>query len=190
MNQKQFLEKVKPELERARIKVLINSKGEFNGSFDSVERELTVNTNGQLVFQTLIHEYCHFLQWKNERQKWNFLTKGVDVFFEWIDGKDFTEEKTSKALVQTIELELDCERKSLELIRNWHLDVNPFLYTTAANAYLFSYIFSYKYRQFVMGIYKPEILRYMPGHLLDLEDYLDENNIPKNVIDVFENLFE
>lgn len=58
------------------------------------------------ILTNLIHEYCHFLQWKNgDRQ--------------WLKGNGDHIEGTSYIL-----LEERTERESMRLIREWHLPVN------------------------------------------------------------------
>lgn len=190
MNQSQFLEFIKPELDKSKIKLIVNSRPELDGSFDGSFKEITLNKKADFVFQTLIHEYCHFRQWKENRKLWNRCIKGICNFFDWLEGEEFSEKQLEKYLGELLELEVDCEQRALKLIKEYNLDVNPYLYTEAANACLFSYIFIYKYRTLSKeSIYKRSILRLMPGRLLELEDYLDEDNLPKNTIKEFENIF-
>ena len=55
----------------------------FNNSFDS-------------WFPVFVHEYCHFLQWKNELSKWESYNKYLVSFGNYLDGK------TSKINKKTI----------------------------------------------------------------------------------------
>jgi hypothetical protein len=70
------------------------------------------------VLTNLIHEYCHFLQWKNGDAIWKRLRGDA------IDGESY------------VTLEEHTERDSLRLIREWHLPVNHSAIRKRSRAYI------------------------------------------------------
>ena len=92
---------------------------EPRGSQWGIIRVGTGNRKPINVLTNLIHEYCHFLQWKNGDSIWKKLHDG-----ESIEGASY------------VTLEEHTERDSLRLIREWHLPVNHSAIRKRSRAYI------------------------------------------------------
>ncbi len=92
MNLKQFIKYTQPELKSCGIKLQILKHADFGGYFCDVEKELVVWDGGDLVFQTLIHEFCHFEQYRSNNLFWNLNSFSSDLFFKWLEGQETKKE--------------------------------------------------------------------------------------------------
>jgi hypothetical protein len=103
----------------------------------------------------LAHEFCHFLQWKESSKVWKDITFTVDkrtydsttVIDEWLGGKDFSKEVLDKAFDAVMKLELDCERRTVNLLRKLKAPINIKEYIQKANSYVLFYRECRKTRQ-------------------------------------------
>jgi len=93
-------------------------------------------------FGVLIHEYCHFLQWRDDSKLWNRFCD-YDVTYSQIILKP---EKYKRELVTLMELEIDCERSAYNIIKNNKLFDHK-AYAKTANAILYKYAMLYKYNK-------------------------------------------
>jgi hypothetical protein len=88
----------------------------------------------------LIHEYCHFIQWRDDCKEWrDFELKGL-AFSEIIQ----TPKKYKKELLVLLNLELDCEKKVVSILGKKNLFLDKKKYVQTANAILYKYGFLYK----------------------------------------------
>jgi hypothetical protein len=148
------------------------------GWFDSRKREFIVAMQGKGGFSTLIHEYSHFLQWRDRKKYYNRLLKSCDIVFSWIAGKFYKKDVVEEAIKYVIELEWDCEMGALELIKKYDLDVDIKKYIQSANAYIMFYHVIHNTRKWCKkSPYNPEITRSMPECLQPLEYYQILDNI-------------
>jgi hypothetical protein len=180
MTRKNFICKVVNELIDDKFSVLINYNKELSlgGSFDYSNREFIVSMATKGGFEVFIHEYSHFLQWKNEKKYFMSLINNCYIVFDWLDGTFYKKAIVTEAIKGVIELEWDCERKSIDLIKKYKLDVNIEEYCKSANSYLLFYNIVRQERNWYgkEGGNK-KLLDTMPVTILDLDYYLDENNI-------------
>ncbi len=167
--------------------VLLHRKDNLSGyggwfSSEDGEKELVVALDHHMGFEIFIHEYCHFLQWKNKRQFWDESDKYYDILFEWIEKPELQIPETEliKSLETILAIEHDCESIVLKLtklnpIQNFDRDK----YIRAANAYLWSYHINKELRKRPKNpIYTEELLESMPNTFNpDLNHYLDKNNL-------------
>ena len=181
MTKANFISKVVNELLEDNFSVLFlqeknidNCGGIFNGG----DKEFIVAIKNKMGFEVLVHEYCHYLQWKYDRSNYNRLINGHAIIADWLDGKFFKKSIIKYAIDLIIELEWDCELRSVDLIKKNKLDINLESYIQGANSYILYYHIVRKTRTFGgRTIYKPSLLKSMPTKIMDLEYYLDENNI-------------
>lgn len=105
----------------------------------------------------IVHEYCHSLQ---------FLYYGRKYF-----------EKTS-----LLDLELDCEQKTVEALKEFKIDVDLNAYVKASNAHVYGYAFSNNpYKTFRRPPHMVKFIRQqMPDCFLPPEEY---RNPPQWLID-------
>lgn len=153
---------------------------------DDDKREFAVAMKHHMGFEILIHEYCHFLQWKNDRKFWDQHLSSYDLLFDWISDKSLVvdEKDLQQSFESIIKTEHDCESKVLKLIR--HNPIENFddeKYRRAVNAYLWSYHLNREFRQRPnKPIYTTRVLHNMPSSFnFDVNYYLDSSNMTENM---------
>lgn len=145
-------------------------------------KEFVVAMNHPLGFETALHEYCHFLQWKNNPKLWNKSETTYGILFDWIDNPEsnYTTEELQESLHDILEIEHDCEKLALDFASMHNLENFDYnLYAQAANAYLWHYHINRIFRKkSPIPIYNTDITKYMSKNLnSDLSFYLDIKNL-------------
>lgn len=153
---------------------------------DEGEEEFVVAMKHHMGFEILIHEYCHFLQWKTNLALWEKSTQTYDILFDWISDKEsiVSEESLNQSLHDILEVEHDCEQRVLKLVKNSPIeDFDTDKYIRAVNAYLWSYHINRELRlKPKRPIYSERVLEHMPNTFNpDLAFYLDRNNLTDTV---------
>ncbi len=133
-----------------RFKDGVRCNGFFYDASDKPEDDrvpvLAVATNSNTP-QVLIHEYCHMQQYLESADVWLELGKGGEVW-DWLMGKDYEDmECVDRSLIAYYKVEVDCERRSVELHQKWNTDQNIDEYIQKANAYTLFYFFMREHRQ-------------------------------------------
>jgi len=144
------------------------------GWFCSNPLEMVCAYKARLGFEILIHEYNHFLQWKDDNEFWVRCGGNDGDFHTWLmdDSFKLSKKKVDICYNQAVELERDCEIRSIQMIKDYALDVDVEKYTKEANAYLYVYHECKKLREWnPYPIYTPKILEKMPNVILPLECY-------------------
>lgn len=175
MTRNEFIGKVAVECVTNGVSLKIVQKTSvcnYAGWFDSNIKELVCAYKNPNGFETLIHEYNHFLQWKNRPDFWQKCDGDNNPFLCWLQGDEMTKNKLTRAFYKALELERDCEIQSIKTIKSLNLDVDVEKYTKEANSYLFSYHFVRKYRDWpARTIYTKSLVEQMPNKILPLENY-------------------
>lgn len=132
------------------------------GFFDSNRKLLVVATKDHHWFDILIHEYCHFLQYKYDYKYWN------DPIFEEINIFDFSNYKGNakrfrEAYEKTCQIEIDCDRRAVQLIKKHNLDIDLDEYIRYANLYHACYQYYLKYKTYIQ-LDKISHLRFLFSH--------------------------
>lgn len=192
-----FIVKVVRELLNYDFSVLLYNLEQLEDScggwcwIDDDNREFAVAMKHHMGFEILIHEYCHFLQWKNDRKLWDKSMATYDILFDWltnpvldflpeIKNRIFSDNELDQSLHDIVEIEHDCEKRVLKLVKNnpiENFDINK--YIRAANAYLWSYHLNRELRKRPLKpIYSQRVLEHMPYTFnTDLSFYLDKSNL-------------
>lgn len=183
-----FTSKIVKELLKHGFSVLLHNKEHLNGyggwfGTDVGEEEFVVAMKHHMSFEIMIHEYCHFLQWKYDREFWDNSSEHYDLLFDWISDQNLvaTEEDLVKSLNTILSIEHDCEKRVLKLVQNNPIEgFDKDKYIRAVNAYLWSYHINKELRQRPKNpIYSERVLEHMPNTFdSNLSFYLDSNNIP------------
>ena len=152
------------------------------------KREFAVAMKHHMGFEILIHEYCHFLQWKTDRKFWDSTLKTYDVLFDWIADPtlNISEEDLEQSFKDIMAIEHDCEKRVLKLVKNCPIeDFDTDKYIRAVNAYLWSYHLNRELRQRPINpIYSERVLVHMPNTFNEnLSYYLDKNNLTQETRD-------
>lgn len=106
-----------------------------SGWFDSSPLMLVCSTGGSEAdwLGVLLHEYSHLTQWAEGSAIWREHDKSPGMW-SWLEGKPL---KNAKAVVElTQELEADCERRTVRLIKELKAPINLERYCREANAYI------------------------------------------------------
>jgi len=193
MTRNEFIAKVAIECIENDVSLKIIQKeivSGYSGWFDSNKKELMCAYKSVSGFETLIHEYHHFLQWKNNPKLWKECEADRNPFLCWMQGEEITKNKLTRSFNKAIKLERDCEIKSINFIKKHGLSVNVERYIKEANAYIFSYHYVKKYRNWPSGsIYTKELIDKMPDKILSFENYkkgVDESG--KRIILLYEQI--
>lgn len=98
--------------------------------------------------QTFAHEYCHFLQWLDKGEVWKDFRKikneDLDKIFH---NKPIKEETLDNVLRWSKNIELDCEKRTVKLLKKYKVDVDIKRYIQKANVYIHFYNYAKRYRQ-------------------------------------------
>jgi len=85
---------------------------------------------------TMLHEYSHLTQWAEGAPVWK-ADETSGSWMEWVNGKHV---RNAQRLIRiTQELEADCERRAVRLMREMAAPVDVELYSRGANAYVHFY---------------------------------------------------
>jgi hypothetical protein len=139
-------------------------------------------------FETLVHEFNHLRQWKEHDPIW--LNEHIH-FWAWVSGE--TPKLSHRNVVMSVRrlrnLELDCEKRSVRMIRKYKLPIDIEHYIKGANAYVKFYTLLGKTGAWcTKSTYRTKkIMRYMPTRFMPERWYrtLDK----QFVADVFEHCY-
>lgn len=131
-----------------------------SGYFDDVDKTLVVACGKPFSdwIEILVHEYSHMEQWLYD-DRWEYWGECCQKLWEWIDGELMMNTvQLTKVLDGMIELERDCEVRSLANIDKFNLKINKSSYSKKANLYLYSYRIMPILKKFPTGIYENKSL--------------------------------
>lgn len=141
------------------------------GFFSDVDKELVVafkqsTENFVLVF---VHEFCHYLQWKEKSKIYRKADPYIPTLDKYIAGKIKRSKRTDTAaeLVQTMELE--CEKKTIQLIKDYQIPYNIENCIRKSNSYIYFYSILKSTRKWytVSPTTVPKIIDQMPATFLN-----------------------
>ena len=106
------------------------------GYFSEDERKLHVAGLANDWVLTMVHEYCHFEQWKESKFIGPKYETAYVLFDEWITGnKKLKKEQKLRYTKLIQECELDCEKRALKYIIKYDV-CSPEEYIQKSNAYV------------------------------------------------------
>lgn len=155
--------------------VMLGKENKCNGYFDDVSKVLTVGINKPLNqwFSTLVHESCHFDQWRENCKAWRdyYADSCSDNILDKILSGEvvLSEEENKRYFAISRDLELDCERRTIDKIRKYNLPIDIKEYTRSAAAYILFYNYVAKYKKWYIIGKEPyntkELIAVMPDTL-------------------------
>lgn len=154
---------------------------EFNIRDEPVLKVATGNKTSDQALGVLIHEYCHFLQWREGAKVW----KEFEECNFSIDDVIKSPKKFKSEILLLIKLEAECERRVVKLVKKYELFC-PKQYAKEANCILFKYAFLYKKGYWPKsGAQLTDFYDKCPDKIR--KSYLDYLDIPKEVLSIFIN---
>lgn len=189
--QKKFVRQVRQHLREHDCRLTLGRGKEVNcggyrasGFFDDTNKEIRVGRRSDLWFETLLHEYCHFLQWTEKSPVYRCSDKHNAIIDNWFNGKHYPNRVIDRAFDIVREMERDCEMRTIRLIKKHNLPVNVDRYTRMANCYIYVHFFMREYRKFwpfEMDLMKsPNVISQMPSSFRAQS----HRKIPRRVYDV------
>lgn len=154
--EKQFVSWVKSECKKANVEVSLRSvsfvkagvgikcSGYFEERVDDVPR-LVSSLNRKDWVEILAHEFSHMRQWQEKMPLWVDSSESFELMDKWLAGGLVYDIKKHLGVVR--DLELDCEKRAVKLIKEWNLNVDIENYIRKANAYVHFYNYIYKTRK-------------------------------------------
>lgn len=170
---------------------------ECNGYFvDKPEAQLAVawrQPTYERSLRILVHESCHMDQWIERADVWNNTTVGdtdtmtiLDLWFGHF--VELSADQLARYSIASREIELDCERRAVEKIKQWNLPIDLDTYIREANAYVNFYnIFPLTRSWYTIGK-EPYNVPYILEHM-STEFDMDYSQATLELIDTYTILF-
>lgn len=157
-----------------------------SGYFSEEDKKICVAVKTNDFVGTLAHEYSHLRQYIEDEQLYNYYGLSYNKVFEWLDGKRI--QNIHLHLENCLSLELDCEQRTVKLIKKFDLDIDIKDYIQRANAYMYFWKYLKYSRKWCNPYNTPSnnenIVRMMPKKFLDsyhLNDKIKEMFIKENI---------
>ena len=191
MNEKEFIKYVKQECKKHNIKYVFKNtqsiklfdSSRCSGYFDG--STLAVAMKRPDSIQTLVHEYSHLTQWAEKLPLWEKCEDedSHNKVEEWLVGENVHNIEKYMGLCR--DLELDNEKRSVKLIKQFNLKINIDEYIKRANAY----VQFYNYMLYSRKWCKPSNSPYRNKRLLNAmpnKFSMDYKRLSKKVLRIFE----
>lgn len=157
-----------------------------SGYFSEEDKKICVAVKTNDFVGTLAHEYSHLRQYIEDEQLYNFYGISYSKVFEWLEGKRI--KSLDFHLNNCLNLELDCEMRTVELIKKFDLEIDIKDYIQRANAYMYYWKYLKYSRKWCNPYNTPSnnenIVRLMPKRFLkdyELTDKLKSIFIKENI---------
>lgn len=142
---KYFIAFVKAECRKEGVKcdlrntkyVKVTNSIKASGYFDESVPTLVCSMGRKDSIEILVHEYCHLTQWREQIPLWKDCVKSCVKLDEWLSGKNVVD--IEKHIANCRDLELDNEKRSVALIKEFELPIDVEAYTRKANSYVHFY---------------------------------------------------
>lgn len=151
-----------------------------SGWFGITPKEFVVHMGDYNGFETFIHEYNHFQQYLYDPYLWDRCRLSIGKFHKHVEGK--STKLPDQQCFSVIDLEHDCEIRSMQMIRDLKLPVKLREYAQQANHYLYSHILAQHFRCWPLI----RVCNTMPSKIFELSHYKDISNVPIELFKVFE----
>ena len=154
-----------------------------SGYFDSEEKVLKIAAKRKNWLPLFVHEYCHFLQWKEGIFDDYEAEEDIDDWYR--PNCPFDLKKAIELVKLQQGLEVDCEKRAVKLMKRHQLPINVKEYIRQANFSLYVDYLSVKSKQWVGGGLEgyDEIKKFIPVTFQkdysncpeDLREYIEGN---------------
>jgi hypothetical protein len=137
------------------------------GFFDDKSLIIKIGKNDPAFLSTLVHEYCHFLQYLNNIKVYQKSDEASEIVESWLLGKNYDSQILKRAFFLVRAMERDCEKRAVKLIKEYNLPINIKIYAKHANCYIYTHFLMEKTRKYWMykkSPYKSRIvMKLMPS---------------------------
>ena len=120
--------------------------------------------------ELLVHEYCHMTQWLDNIPLWRKANDSLEEIDRWLAGKEV--ENIDECINASRDLELDNEKRSVDMIKKWNLPIDVNEYTKKSNAYVLFYNYMKTSRKWSLPGNSPYTNKEI---LLNMSDKFDMN---------------
>jgi hypothetical protein len=147
MDKKDFVIDTIEKCRRHGFSLKLINKNALDGSggwFD--ETELMTCIDHPSWMEIFVHESCHVDQFVEKSPLWFHKYNDIDIWDTNIGKKH--PNKYRWAFRKTAELEIDCNKRAVDKIINYKLDIDLEQYIRKANCYHASYYYFHKYKCF------------------------------------------
>lgn len=158
-------------------KIQRNEEIEIAGSFSGNRKELILRIDKpqKRWILNFAHEYNHFIQWKEKHPDFikseSYSFPNIDEWLAYSVEYTKKELKHLQCVIQNVEL--DCEKRTVETFKKWNMPVDLNYYIKSANSYIMFYDICFRYRQWYQTApyLFPEIYEKLPNKWLDKNQY-------------------
>jgi hypothetical protein len=147
-----FLKHVRLECKRYSINLrivpgehLTGDDGSIYGGYfqeDPLEIAVANRSDQTLYLHVLVHEFSHFEQWRDREPIYYCKyrnTSADSIVNRWIAGENFAESTLDNCIAIVRDMELNCERRSIQNIIKYKLPIDIERYARCASAYVHFY---------------------------------------------------
>lgn len=188
-----LFQKILNHLSLLNITVDLNQKGNLtwrgspvSGFFDQNNNMLGVDLTNEHWPLVLFHEYCHVLQAQESKWATPEELKMFDDREDWSNGKLQLEREDLLRMTRVVQAcELDCEKRVVELIKEYKIECNIEEYIRDSNAYVLTYE-----AERLLKKAAPIGSSEKTAHLMPNTFITDLGSLPSGFIDIIEELIE
>ncbi|NBO36880.1 hypothetical protein EBU91_05040 [bacterium] len=184
----QFVKFVKEQLSKNDIKLVIGKGRSVNvggfrcdGYFDENLKIIKVAKQDPHFLETLLHEYCHFLQWRQKTQIFKHSDKYCLIVERWLNGKHYSKPLIKRAFYWVRKMERECEQIAAKLIDKYDLPIDKSKYIKNANCYIYAHFFMEQKRKYTAFSKNPFTDKSVQKIMPNTFKVLSHKTIPKKV---------
>ncbi len=130
---------------------------------------------------SLVHEFAHFTQWSEGSEAWQVRQYMYDRFVQITARKKKIPNIERVGVRRSIRaLELDCERRAVQIIKTWDLPLDVAAYIQYANVHIWWQTLAIEHaasgsrRPFRTAVINPSIVALCPKEFLEIYDDVPE----------------
>lgn len=191
MTKSELIKFIKEDCAKSDVKVIVENSDHVmaggcpcSGYFDSDNKVIMLAKRAKGAKMIMVHEYCHFLQWKEQCEAWvNYMKyNDEDYFTPWLANEvEIEKDKLDLIIRSAAELELDCEKRAVSFAKEKGIDFDLDRYTKQANAYVLSYKIVHRFRKWNIPGSAPHndnnVVEMMPSEFVTFDYELSNSQV-------------